>query len=206
MLFKCISVSINTKIAKWPWYWFRLFQIHFIELKWLYYSKFQIVNRLLIDALDTYLINSICAVIKRWLHQMDLMYFTLNMLAVGIFCCKTFFRTGWTSNIYIYICLVINVQSRVMPYFWYYCYPVDGFHANWLTDFLVTVSNTAFPVTYDQLSSFTRCGQFSGYPPASQWGRVTCLPEPVRGRYVYVSIDDITHCLVLCEVMVFGGK
>ena len=75
-----------------------------------------------------------------------------------------------------------------------------------LADFLVTVSNTGFPVTYEQQSSsFTRCGQYIGYPPAGEWGRVTCSPEPVRGRYVYVSIDDPTHWLTLCEVRVFGG-
>ena len=73
------------------------------------------------------------------------------------------------------------------------------------SDFLVTVSNTAFPVTYDQLSSFTRCGQYSGYPAASQWGRVTCSPGPVRGRYVYVSIHNSGYYLIMCEVKVFGG-
>ena len=82
----------------------------------------------------------------------------------------------------------------------------DYYQAHVLSDFLVTVSDTGFSVTYDQLSnSFGRCGQYSGYPPASQWGRVTCSPEPVRGRYVYVSIDIPSHVLTLCEVRVFGG-
>ena len=52
------------------------------------------------------------------------------------------------------------------------CFTVD-----YLTDFLVTVSDAAFPVTYDQLSSpFIWCGQYSRYPPVSLWGRVTCSP------------------------------
>ena len=96
-------------------------------------------------------------------------------------------------------------NAPLFVFFFFLCYPVDGNLAHWLSDFLVTVSNTRFPVTYDQLSSFTRCGQYSGYPAASQWGRVTCSPGPVRGRYVYVSIDNASHYLVMCEVKVFGG-
>ena len=75
-----------------------------------------------------------------------------------------------------------------------------------LTDFLVTVSDDGFPVTFDQLStSFPRCGQYTGYPLATHWGRVTCSPEPVRGRYVYVSTDNGLP-LIMCEVRVLGGE
>ena len=82
----------------------------------------------------------------------------------------------------------------------------EGYGAHFLKDFLVTVSNIGFPVTYDQLSSsFTRCGQYNGYPPGGQWGRVTCSPDPVRGRYVYVSTDIPAHRLTICEVRVYAG-
>ena len=76
-----------------------------------------------------------------------------------------------------------------------------------LANLVVTVSNAGFPVTYDQLSSsFTICGQYRGQPPRAKWARVTCSPGPVRGRYAYVSLEDQTQHLMICEVRVFGGK
>ena len=110
---------------------------------------------------------------------------------------------GWTR------CLIfLTWRHRYLPNNLYFSTTADSNRAFFLEDFLVTVSNTGFPVTYDHLSSvFTRCGQYSGYPAGSQWGRVTCSPEPIRGRYVYVSIDNPAggRSLVMCEVRVFGG-
>ena len=104
-------------------------------------------------------------------------------------------------NDVMFSCLPWQIKTKpVFPI------PVDLHRAHVLSDFLATVSNTGFFVTYDQLaSSFRRCGQCNGYPLASQWGRVMCSPEPLRGRYVYASIDIPSHVLTLCEVRVFGG-
>ena len=64
-----------------------------------------------------------------------------------------------------------------------------------------------YPVTYDQLkqTTFSTCGQHDGRVPPAEFGRVTCSPNPARGRYVYISLPD-ANLLVLCEVRVFGGK
>ena len=83
----------------------------------------------------------------------------------------------------------------------------DGHSAENFTNFSATVSNEAYPVSYDQLkqTTFSTCGQHDGRVPPALFGRVTCSPNPIRGRYVYITLPD-TSPLVLCEVRVLGGE
>ena len=89
----------------------------------------------------------------------------------------------------------------------FHCISDDGYFAEDFANFSVTVSNEAYPVTYDQLkqTTFSTCGQHDGRVPPAEFGRVTCSPNPARGRYVYISLPD-ANLLVLCEVRVCGGK
>ena len=72
-----------------------------------------------------------------------------------------------------------------------------------LYDFIVTVSNTSYPVSADELvpPDFVRCGQFPGSPGAGGTGTVVCSPEAINGRFVYISLPQ-PRSLMMCEVEV----
>ena len=69
--------------------------------------------------------------------------------------------------------------------------------AEWLADFIVTVSNSSFPVYAYQLvpPMFVHCGQFLGIPGPGE-------TQPIRGCHVFISIPAVTP-LQLCEVEVY---
>ena len=77
-----------------------------------------------------------------------------------------------------------------------------------LADFIVTVSNTSFPVSAAQLvpPEFVRCGQFPGSPGVGGTGTVTCSPQAINGRFVFISLPQ-PRSLMMCEVEVrYDGK
>ena len=77
-----------------------------------------------------------------------------------------------------------------------------------LADFEVTVSNISFPVTRNDFigtSALVNCGQYPSYPAAGTWGRVTCTPGPISGRFVFISSALKHNILTLCELKVFAG-
>ena len=80
--------------------------------------------------------------------------------------------------------------------------------ASRLDAFEVTISNHSFPVARNDMTDtalFVPCGQYSGYPAASAWGRVTCSPGPIRGRFVFISSPRKSVILTICELKVFAG-
>ena len=77
-----------------------------------------------------------------------------------------------------------------------------------LENFTVTVSDQRWPVTIDQLNSpqFTRCGQYHGVPPSRATVTVTCNPEGILGRYLYIYSPNKEQILTICEAVIVGSE
>ena len=101
-----------------------------------------------------------------------------------------------------------KIQSNCeYQFFVYYCEDEIYILAPKLSNFIVIVTNIAFPITslMITINDADRCGQYPGYPIDGTVGRVLCSPSPIRGRYVYITLPAVQH-LMLCEVEVFTGK
>ena len=79
-----------------------------------------------------------------------------------------------------------------------------------MNDFYVLGSNLSFPSSPPGPfvgSGYQLCGQYPGTPPVGGVSRVTCQPQPVTARFVYIQVDRSADpkVLELCEVWVYGG-
>ena len=80
-----------------------------------------------------------------------------------------------------------------------------------MDNFYVVVSNQSFPVSHpgDMLAAgYQLCGQYLGTAPLGQATRITCDPNPILTKLVYIQVDGRTTAstLELCEVWVYGSK
>ena len=82
-----------------------------------------------------------------------------------------------------------------------------------MRDFYVMGSNLSFPSSLPgplNDTMYELCGQYPGDPPSGQICRVTCDPQPITARYVYIQADltpmNKTGCFDFCEVWVYGDK
>ena len=80
-----------------------------------------------------------------------------------------------------------------------------------MDNFYVLGSNLSFPTSPHGAmtgSGYHLCGRYSGTPPVGALSRVTCQPQPITARFVYIQVDrslSPAH-LELCEVWVFASK
>ena len=80
-----------------------------------------------------------------------------------------------------------------------------------MKDFYVLGSNQSFPSSLPGPmvgNGYQMCGQYSGTPPVGQISRITCQPQPITTRFVYIQVDRSADpsIIELCEVWVFGSK
>ena len=80
-----------------------------------------------------------------------------------------------------------------------------------MKDLYVLGSNLSFPSSLPGPmggSGNQLCGQYPGTPPVGQISRVTCQPQPITTRYVYIQVDRSANPTImeLCEVWVYGSK
>ena len=76
-------------------------------------------------------------------------------------------------------------------------------------NFEVVISNASFPVSRSDFSdngNFTTCAQSPGTAIADFTSRLTCLPNPVKGRFIFITNLVIGVILCLCEVEINAGK
>ena len=83
--------------------------------------------------------------------------------------------------------------------------------ATYMDDFYVVGSNLSFPESLPGPmvgSGYQLCGQYPGTPPVARMSRITCQPQPITARYVYIQVDRSADpkFIELCEVWVYGSK
>ena len=76
-----------------------------------------------------------------------------------------------------------------------------------MANFIVSIGNDSLQVTAAQLTGvdYVQCGVFPGIPKTGETVRVTCIPGPLTGRFLYVWIDRV-DVMDFCEIIVFAGK
>ena len=83
--------------------------------------------------------------------------------------------------------------------------------ASFMDDFYVVGSNLSFPSSLPgpmRGNGYHLCGQYPGTPPVGQISRITCQPQPITARYVYIQCERPRNprVLELCEVWVYASK
>ena len=59
---------------------------------------------------------------------------------------------------------------------------------------------------FNDTMEYTFCGRFHGGVTTNTTERVTCLPNAIRGRFVFIAMLTPVAVLCLCEVEIYAGR
>ena len=119
----------------------------------------------------------------------------------------------WQDCIFILRRPPVCAEGNTCMFMCFKCTVIIQFHVTEtrMDDFYVLGSNLSFPSSLSGPmggSDYQLCGKYLGTPPVGQISRVTCQPQPITARYVYIQVNRSVAPanLELCEVWVYSSK